>query len=80
MSSLFLSLSLPFHSALEGASLLLTYVASESRDATEAVETIRRASPSTRVETIEVDLSTEEGCLKVVDKAKEVFDGRVDVL
>ncbi len=70
----------PVISALEGASLLLGYVKSEERDASEAKDYILKVAPGTKVELIEADLSQEHECLKVIAKAKDIFDGRVDVL
>ncbi len=67
-------------SALEGASLLLAYVEEEERDAQDAKAYIAKVSPGTKVELITGDLSKESQCLKVVDKAKEIFNGRIDIL
>lgn len=68
------------NSAREGASLLLTYLASEERDISEAKDYILLVAPGTNIEIIEADLSREQECLKVIAKAKEIFSGRVDVL
>jgi len=66
--------------AYEGASLLITYFETEEKDAKELLKYLNEKSPSTKVELVKADLSKEEECLKVADKAKALFKGKVDIL
>jgi hypothetical protein len=67
-------------SALEGADLLLVYHPNEQKDAEDTKAVIKDKAPSVKVELLAVDLSTEKNCMQVVEKAKQHFDGRVDIL
>ncbi|KAJ9115831.1 hypothetical protein QFC22_004973 [Naganishia vaughanmartiniae] len=66
--------------AYEGASLLLHYVKEEQKDMDNLTAYIKEKSPSTKFETIIADLSNKEECHALAAKAKEVFNGKVDIL
>ena len=67
-------------SALEGANVLMHYHPKEKRDAEEAKDYISKVAPQSKVELAEFDLSTEEECLKLVEKTKQWSNGQLDVL
>ncbi|RSH81349.1 hypothetical protein EHS25_006880 [Saitozyma podzolica] len=67
-------------SALEGANVLMHYHPKEKRDAEEAKDYIAKVAPDAQVELAEFDLSTEEECLKFVEKTKQWSHGQLHVL
>jgi NADP-dependent 3-hydroxy acid dehydrogenase YdfG len=67
-------------SAYEGASLLLHYVKEEQKDMDNLAEYLKANSPSTKFETAAADLSNKEECYALAEKAKSVFNGKVDIL
>jgi NAD(P)-dependent dehydrogenase (short-subunit alcohol dehydrogenase family) len=67
-------------SAYEGASLLLHYVKEEQKDMDNLAEYLKANSPSTQFYTVAADLSNKEECHAVAAKAKEVFNGKIDIL
>ena len=63
--------------AREGADVLITYLEAEKDDAEETARWVREAGRS--VVTVAADLSEEQNCLQVVERAVREF-GRIDVL
>jgi NAD(P)-dependent dehydrogenase (short-subunit alcohol dehydrogenase family) len=58
----------------------LHYVKEEQKDMDNLLAYLKENSPSTKVETIAADLSNKQECAAVAEKAKQVFDGKVDIL
>ncbi|CDO73479.1 hypothetical protein BN946_scf185013.g114 [Trametes cinnabarina] len=66
--------------ALEGADLTLTYLSQERRDAEDMIETIKKRTNNARkINLVELDLTKEENCKKLVDKHLS-FHGSLDAL
>ncbi|KAJ9121336.1 hypothetical protein QFC24_004672 [Naganishia onofrii] len=66
--------------AYEGASLLLHYVKEEQEDMDKLTAYIKEKSPSTKFETAIADLSNKAECYALAEKAKQVFNGKIDIL
>ena len=65
---------------MEGADIFMQYHPDEQRDADEAKEYISKVAPKAKVELCAQDLSTEQGCLDMVDKVKKWSSGKVWIL
>lgn len=67
-------------SALEGADIFLHYHPAEEKDANDAKDYISKVAPNVKVELYAQDLSTEDNCMKMVEKVKAWSGGSVDIL